>query len=176
MGPSSLTRDQTQAPCIGSGKSKPLDHQGSPSTLLISTRLPDILPLSDSTPQLLNHSLTGNEILLLGGCLHESLIFPTRLQILRELEAYLSLQDCPVPSILSSIKSCLLGKVHCTFPGGGSGKETVGQCRRQKKSRLNPWVRKIPSRRAWQPTPVFLPGQRNLAGYSPYNRVPESRT
>ena len=37
--------------------------------------------------------------------------------------------------------------------------------------RLDPWVRKIPSRRAWRPTPVFLPeeahGQRNLAGYGP---------
>ena len=33
------------------------------------------------------------------------------------------------------------------------------------------WVRKIPWRREWQPTPVFLPGelhgQRSLAGYSP---------
>ena len=33
------------------------------------------------------------------------------------------------------------------------------------------WVGKIPWRRAWQPTPVFLPGdshgQRGLAGYSP---------
>ena len=33
------------------------------------------------------------------------------------------------------------------------------------------WVRKIPWRRAWQPTPVFLPGdfhgQRSLGGYSP---------
>ena len=33
---------------------------------------------------------------------------------------------------------------------------------------LNPWVRKIPWRRAWQPTPVFLPGefngQRGLVG------------
>ena len=32
------------------------------------------------------------------------------------------------------------------------------------------WFRKIPWRRAWQPTPVFLPGeshrQRSLAGYS----------
>ena len=31
----------------------------------------------------------------------------------------------------------------------------------------NPWVRKIPWRRAWQPTPVFLSesyGQRSLAG------------
>ena len=35
--------------------------------------------------------------------------------------------------------------------------------------RFNPWVWKIPWRRAWQPTPVFLPenphGQRNLVGY-----------
>ena len=34
---------------------------------------------------------------------------------------------------------------------------------------FNPWVGKIPQRRAWQPTPVILPGesheQRNLAGY-----------
>ena len=36
----------------------------------------------------------------------------------------------------------------------------------------NPWVRKIPWRRAWQHTPVFLPGeshgQRSPAGYSPW--------
>ena len=35
---------------------------------------------------------------------------------------------------------------------------------------LIPGVRKIPWRREWQPTPVFLPGefhgQRSLAGYS----------
>ena len=37
---------------------------------------------------------------------------------------------------------------------------------------FDPWVRKIPWRRAWQPTPVFLPGeahrQRSLAGYCPW--------
>ena len=37
---------------------------------------------------------------------------------------------------------------------------------------FNPWVGKVPQRRAWQPTPVFLPGeshgQRDLAGYSPW--------
>ena len=36
--------------------------------------------------------------------------------------------------------------------------------------RLSPWVRKIPWRRGWQPTPVFLSGeshgQRGLAGHS----------
>ena len=39
------------------------------------------------------------------------------------------------------------------------------------KDRFDPWVG-IPWRRAWQPTPVFLPGescgQRSLAGYSPW--------
>jgi len=38
-------------------------------------------------------------------------------------------------------------------------------------TRVPSWVGKIPWRRAWQPTPVFLPGesheQRSLAGYSP---------
>ena len=43
------------------------------------------------------------------------------------------------------------------------------QCRRHE---FKTWVRKIPWRRRWQPTPVFLPGkshgQRNLSGYSPW--------
>ena len=51
-----------------------------------------------------------------------------------------------------------------------SGKEPACQCRRRKRCRFHPWVRKIPWRRKWQPTPAFLPGkshgQRNLAGYS----------
>ena len=42
---------------------------------------------------------------------------------------------------------------------GASGKEPVCQCRRHKRLRFDPWVRKTPwRRRAWQPTPVFLPG------------------
>ena len=54
------------------------------------------------------------------------------------------------------------------FPDGSAGKESA----------LNagdlgstPWVRKIPWRRKWQPTPVFLagesPGSKILVGYSP---------
>ena len=45
------------------------------------------------------------------------------------------------------------------------------QCRRR---RFDPWVRKIPWRRACQPTPVVLPGkfhgQKSLLGYSPWGR------
>ena len=59
------------------------------------------------------------------------------------------------------------------FPGGTSGKEPTCQCRRHKRSRFDPWVRKI-WRRAWQPTPVLLPaeshGQRSLAGYGSYGQ------
>ena len=52
------------------------------------------------------------------------------------------------------------------------GKESACQCRKRRKCEFNPWVGKIPLRRAWQPTPVFLlgesHGQRTLAGYSPW--------
>ena len=50
------------------------------------------------------------------------------------------------------------------------GKESACQCRRHKRCRFDPWVGKIPWRRKWQPTPVFLPEkfhrQRSLVGYS----------
>ena len=57
------------------------------------------------------------------------------------------------------------------FPRWLSGKESACHCRRLG---FNPWVRKIPWRRKWQPTPVFLPGkshgQGSLAGYSLWGR------
>ena len=59
------------------------------------------------------------------------------------------------------------------FPGGSVVKNppaTAGDEQMQ----FDPWVGKIPWRRAWQPTPVFLPrkflGQRSLVGYSPWGR------
>ena len=58
-----------------------------------------------------------------------------------------------------------------SFPGGASGKEPACQCKRPKRHKFDPWIRKIPWRRAWLPIPVFLPreshGQRSLPGYSP---------
>ena len=53
------------------------------------------------------------------------------------------------------------------LPWWVSGKESACSA----EDAFNPWVGKIPWRRKWQPTPVFLPGkshgQRSLAGYSP---------
>ena len=46
--------------------------------------------------------------------------------------------------------------------------------------RLHPWVRKMPWRSKWQPTPLFLPGashgQRSLAGDSPGGRKESDTT
>ena len=45
------------------------------------------------------------------------------------------------------------------------------QCRRHRRCGFHPCVWKIPWRKKWQPTPVFLlgefHGQRRLVGYSP---------
>ena len=60
------------------------------------------------------------------------------------------------------------------FPGGSVSKESTcnaGDCLQSRRPRFNPCARKIPWRRKWQPTPVFLPGEshgeRSLADYSP---------
>ena len=55
-----------------------------------------------------------------------------------------------------------------------SGKELSCQYRRHKRLGFYLWIRRISWRRAWHPTPVFLPGkshgQRSLVGYSPQDR------
>ena len=56
-------------------------------------------------------------------------------------------------------------------------KKPTCQCRRHG---FDPWVGKIPWRRKWHPTPVFLPGkshgQRSLADYSPRGRTESDTT
>ena len=55
------------------------------------------------------------------------------------------------------------------FPGGSDNKKIFLQCGRPG---FDPWIQKIPWRRGWLPTPVFLPGelhgQRSLVGYIPW--------
>ena len=67
--------------------------------------------------------------------------------------------------------------IHCALVKGSSdGKESTCQCH----CGFHPWVGKIPWRRAWQPTPAFLPGeshgQRSLEGYSPWGRKESDTT
>ena len=78
--------------------------------------------------------------------------------------------DCTLESLKEHDKHWCLDPPWPGFPGASSDKDPTSQCRRPKRCRFNPWVRKIPWRRKWQPTSVFLPenfhGQRSLAGYS----------
>ena len=66
------------------------------------------------------------------------------------------------------------------FPAGASGKEAACRSRRHKALGFDPWVRKIPWRRAWQPTPIFSPGesheQRSLVGYGPWDHKESDTT
>ena len=65
-------------------------------------------------------------------------------------------------------------------PGGTSGKENPCQCKRRRRWVFNPWVEKIPWKRAWQPIPVLLPGefhgQRSLLVYSTQGYTESDRT
>ena len=85
--------------------------------------------------------------------------------------SYLSTFHCPI------LVAPAFGLI---FVCGASGKEPACQCRRYKRHRFNPWVRKIPWSRKWQSTPVFLLGepheQRTLAGYSPCGRKESDMT
>ena len=63
------------------------------------------------------------------------------------------------------------------LPGGSVSKEFACNTGRP---RFHPWVRKVPWRRKWQPTPGFLPGeshrQRSLVSYSSWGCKELSRT
>ena len=78
-----------------------------------------------------------------------------------------------MPLLLNSVvASYLLG-----FPGGSDSKESACNVGRP---RFNPRVGKIPWRRKWQPTSIFLPGEfhgmKSLAGYSPWGHKESYKT
>ena len=64
--------------------------------------------------------------------------------------------------------------------GGTSGKESASNAGDENRHGFDPWIMKIPWRRSWQPTPVFLPGespgQRSLVGYSPWGPTESDTT
>ena len=66
------------------------------------------------------------------------------------------------------------------LPGGASGSKAVCQCRRHTRCGFYSQVRKLLQRRAWQMTPVFLPGeshgQRSPESCSPWSRKESDTT
>ena len=79
--------------------------------------------------------------------------------------------DCSKDWAVFAVSVILLPVHSPELPSWLSGKESACQCRRPG---FNHWAGKIPWRRKWQPTRVFLPGkssgQRRLAGCSPWGR------
>ena len=135
------TKDQTRVPCISR---RILNHW-------TTREVPACGPLLDIFPwSLFTSHLEGNEGLIQRG---------------RKLENLLQDRD-------RENGHGLLCSMHTTgFRGGASGKEPVCHCRTHKRCGFDPCVGKIPWRRAWQSTPVFLPGeshgQKSLVGCSP---------
>ena len=66
------------------------------------------------------------------------------------------------------------------YPLQYSWASLVAQMVKNLPTMLKTWVEKIPWRREWQPTPVFLPGdphgQRSLGGYSPWGHKESDTT
>ena len=66
------------------------------------------------------------------------------------------------------------------LPRWFSGERICLQRRRGRRCGFDPGVRKIPCRRAWQPTLVFLSvefhGQRSLVGYRPWGHKESDMT
>ena len=144
---------------------------------LVSAHHPDCVVLHwdiDCLERLQRPPLSSHSILLLSSC--------TENQVMREggkvLDEKVSRKHrCAVtfkPNPATSVTvtpvdtSC---KSYFSIPKWHSGKESSCPCRRHKRCRFDPWAGKVPWRRKWQPTPVFLPGkfrgQKSLVGYSP---------
>ena len=81
--------------------------------------------------------------------------------MLRHLETVYLIEFRRINSRENNGYSLVLG-----FPGGSDGKKSACS------AGFDPWVAKIPWKREWQSTPVFLPGefhgQRNLVSYGPW--------
>ena len=107
---------------------------------------------------------------------HELLPPGFRCVILKDTEGYKNAGDWSVLPRLRNLdqSKTFICCVITGFPDALAGKEyacNARDCPWCRRSRFNPWVRKIPWRRERQPTPGSFSGshgQRSLVGYSPW--------
>ena len=66
------------------------------------------------------------------------------------------------------------------MPGGTAVKNPTVNAGDAREAGSDPWIRKIPWSRKWQPTPIFLlrkfHAQRSLAGYNPWDHKESDTT
>ena len=100
------------------------------------------------------------------------------IKILQKIRLYL--RTLISISYLLKYKYFLMSFNHVYSISGGISGKPACQCRRHKRHWFNLWVGKIPWRRAWQPSLVFLPGEshghKSLVGYSPWGRTESDTT
>ena len=75
------------------------------------------------------------------------------LRITLEQQAFSEMSRPPIIILLRKMPVSGVYELH-----GSICKGPTCQCRRHKRHGFHPWVRKIPWRSAWQPTPIVLPG------------------
>ena len=66
---------------------------------------------------------------------------------------------CKILAIIIILCESWYKRIHRSCFSGGSGREYACHFRRCGRHRFGPWIGRIPWRRKWQPTPVFLPGE-----------------
>ena len=105
-------------------------------------------------------------VCVLSFCLNGSAVRPLFSFLSKIVIHYLLIHLLFFPQAFNEYLLCYMSG----FPGCASGKEPACQCKRCKRHGFDPSVRKIPWRRAQQPTPVCLPGEthgrRSLVGYN----------
>ena len=74
--------------------------------------------------------------------------------------------------------NCLQLKTIQGSARGLSDKESTCLCRRHRRLRFDPWIRKIPWKRSWQHTPAFVPAESHDRGAwrATAHRVSRSQT
>ena len=85
-------------------------------------------------------------------------------------ETHLNKEICQPVTVTVSVNS--RQHFYIYFYADGSAVKNLPAKQEMQEMWVQSWIRKIPWRRAWQPTPVFLSGQshgqRSLVGYSPW--------
>ena len=111
----------------------------------------------------------GSKITADGDCSHEiKRHFLLKRKVMTNLHSILKSRDITLLTKVHLVKAMVFLVVFWGLPYSSDSEESA--CNG---GGFNCWVRKIPWRREWQPTPVLLPGkfhgQRSLEGYGPWD-------
>ena len=130
-------------------------------------------------PHLLYPSISGWTL----DCFHAWLLFtsaPMNIRVHASFQIRVFSRYMPRKEIAGSYGNSILSYYWCHFNRVSSVAQWERICQQCRRCQFHLWVGKIPWRRKWQPTPIFLlrksHGQRSLAGYSPWGHKESDMT